>query len=232
MVTQYSSLAKVEPAAKKQEVEAQEPFPVLLPPAFPFVYACPTQSDAAKMHLAAYAMYQIVVSASPAVAPEQGKPAIQVSKDPDAVTVTVPAKKECEIVFAPFSSVIHIDEPEEGLHAKIVMTVKKDDEVQTLTYYMAEEAEHGGDDAHDPPLQPAINPHCFLQRMGPPGDLAANMRQEAVTVPWVTSFTLPKEFKRSLSGRTTNISISFPILTNARPIERGEVLILEALNAD
>jgi hypothetical protein len=136
-------LAKVEPAAKKQKVEAQEP--VLLPPAFPFVHASPTQSDAAKMHFTVYAMYQIVDSASPAVAPGQGKLAIQVSKDPDAVIVTVPAKKERDIVFAPFSSMIHSDEPEEGLYAKIVMTVEKDDGVQTLIYYMAED---GGIDAH------------------------------------------------------------------------------------
>ena len=124
---------------------------------------------------------------------------------------------------------IQSDEPEEGLYAKIVMIVEKDDGVQTLIYYMAED---GGIDAHNPPLQLAINPYWFIQRMGPPGDIAANMHQEVVTVPWVSSFALPKEFRKTLSGRTTKISISFPILTNTRPIERGEVLIVEALNAD
>ena len=166
-------------------------------------------------------MYKIVVSASPAVVPGEGRAAIQVSKKPDAVTVTVPAKKECEIVFVPLSSVIAIDEPE-GLHAKIVMTVKKDKEVQTLTYYMSEEPEQGGDNSHDPPLRPAFNPYWLLQRIVP-----ANMRQQTISVPLNHSFTLPKEFKTSQSGKGMTVPVELPSCTNARSLNRGEVFILE-----
>ena len=126
------------------------------------MYASDQHAEEALQHWAALAMHHLVVSVSPGALP--GGPAIQFSKDPEAVTVTRPAKKENEMIFAPFSSTA-LKEPPTGLYATIKLTVKDHHQaVQTHTFYMAEEPEQGGDNTQDPPLRPAINPYWVLQR--------------------------------------------------------------------
>ena len=72
-------------------------------------------------HWVVMAMHHMAVSAAPGS--KEGEPTIQTSKGPDAVTVTVPAKKEGGITFVPYDGTISLEVPT-GIYATVVLTIK------------------------------------------------------------------------------------------------------------
>ena len=136
--------------------------PVKLPEASPFVYASEQQQAEVLAHWVGVATHCIAVSVSPGS--KEGILKIIVSKDPDTVTVTVPAKKDVGITFAPYNGTISLQKPT-GNHATVGLTLKEGKDVHESTFYIEELEEHGADRLGDTPVRPCINPFWKLQKM-------------------------------------------------------------------
>ena len=95
--------------------------PAKIPVVYPFVYASEQQQGEMFAQLVGVATHHIAVSVSPGS--KEGIPIVIVSKDPDTVTVTVPAKKEGEITFVPYNGTISLEVPT-GMYATVVLTLK------------------------------------------------------------------------------------------------------------
>ena len=141
------------------------------------------------------------------------------------MTVTVPAKKEGAITFAPYNGTISLKKPP-GLHATVVLTLKDDKSVQQTTYYIAELAEHGAKPLLDPPQRPCINPFWFLQKITPSKDQTPNMVQRNIQVACTHAIAFPKEIQVQ-GNQKQMINLDIPVLVNKGPLERGATLVLE-----
>ena len=198
--------------------------PVKMPVAHPFVYASEKEQAEMFTHWVGVATHHITVSVSPGS--KDDIPKIIVSKDPDTVTVTVPAKKEGGITFAPYNGTISLQKPT-GNHATVGLTLKDGKDVHESTFYIEELEEHGADLLHDPPLRPCVNPFWLLQKTKRLHEkVKPNMMQRTIQAPCTHSIAIPKEIK--VHGETKlTITLDLPVLVNVGALERGDTLVLE-----
>ena len=98
--------------------------------------------------------------------------------------------------------------------------------MQKQTFYIAEVPEHGGDVASDPPLQPAINPFWFLQRVEQAEVEKPNMKQQIIQAQVNHHIVLGKDVKFP-GAKQMSVTLEFPVITNFLPLEAGETLCLE-----